>query len=127
MPVYICLRNLGLNFCYLWALWVRVNIILHDSHLFIYPRTNVGDISKGRSLYIGNCPSIDSTCLILKGFYSPVRISIKQHIKKSFQKLPRGNSCIRFPPLQYNILMLTCYINTFFCYMYEINPSEAKK
>ena len=41
MPVYICLCNLGLNFCCLWALWVRVNIILHDSHLFVYPRTNV--------------------------------------------------------------------------------------
>ena len=41
MPVYICLRNLGLNFCCLGALWVRVNIILHDSHLFVHPRTNV--------------------------------------------------------------------------------------
>ena len=41
MPVYICLRNLGLNFCCLGALWVRVNIILHDSHLFVYPGTNV--------------------------------------------------------------------------------------
>ena len=43
MPVYICLHNLGSNFCCLWALWVRVNIILHDSHLFVYPRTNVFD------------------------------------------------------------------------------------
>ena len=41
MSVYICLRNLGLNFCCIWALWVRVNMILHDSHLFVYPRTNV--------------------------------------------------------------------------------------